>query len=58
MIIAYKSKAREIRSMSYLVEQSIDLPKIVGGDVDTLSRKMRGLFKFRVEFGDKQEVET
>ena len=53
VIIAYKSKAKEIKSTNYLVEQSIDLPRIVGEDVEDLSRKIVGMFNFRVETGDK-----
>ena len=30
VILAYKSKAKEIKGMNYLVQQSIDLPRIVG----------------------------
>lgn len=56
VILAYKNKARQIKNMNYLVEQSIELPRIVGEDVDDLSRKIVGLFNFRVETGEKREV--
>lgn len=56
VILAYKNKARQIKSMNYLVEQSIELPRIVGEDIDDLSRKIVGLFNFRVETGEKREV--
>lgn len=55
VIVAYKSKAREIKTMNYLVEQSIDLPKIIGEDVEDLSRRIVGMFNFRVETGEKPE---
>ena len=54
VILTYKNKARGIKEARVAVERPVNFPKILGDDVEEVSRKMIGIINFRVEMSNTQ----